>query len=110
MLFISASEWWLRGLDSGSFLGINAPNVFRNGFRLVVFSVIIMVVVLFFSKGIMGDRELPDLIKDWKENGGPFKRRKNGTPTARDIKNARPSVLDSASDEAEGHSGRRAKS
>ena len=110
MLFISASEWWLRGLDSGSFLGINAPNVFRNGFRLVVFSVIIMVVVLFFSKGIMGDRELPDLIKDWKQNGGPFKRKKNGTPTAREIKNARPSVLDSASDEAEGHSGRRAKS
>ena len=110
MLFISASEWWLRGLDSGSFLGINAPNVFRNGFRLVVFSVIIMVVVLFFSKGIMGDRELPDLIKDWKQNGGPFKRKKNGTPTAREIKNARPSVLDSAPDEAEGHSGRRAKS
>lgn len=63
MLFISASEWWLRGLDSGSFLGINAPGVFRNGFRLVVFSVIIMIVVLFFRKGIMGDRELPDLFR-----------------------------------------------
>ncbi len=62
MLFISASEWWLRGLDSGSFLGINAPGIFRNGFRLVVFSVIIMIVVLFFRKGIMGDRELPDLF------------------------------------------------
>lgn len=63
MLFISASEWWLRGLDSGSFLGINAPGVFRNGFRLVVFSVIIMIVVLFFRRGIMGDRELPDLFR-----------------------------------------------
>ena len=63
MLFIAASEWWLRGLDSGSFLGINAPGIFRNGFRLVVFSVIIMIVVLFFRKGIMGDRELPDLFK-----------------------------------------------
>ena len=62
MLFIAASEWWLRGLDSGSFLGINAPGVFRNGFRLVVFSVIIMIVVLFFRRGIMGDRELPDLL------------------------------------------------
>lgn len=61
-LFIAASEWWLRGLDSGSFLGINAPNVFRNGFRLVVFSVIIMIVVLFFRKGIMGEKELPDVI------------------------------------------------
>ena len=63
MLFIAASEWWLRGLDSGKFLGINAPGIFRNGFRLVVFSVIIMIVVLFFRKGIMGDRELPDLFK-----------------------------------------------
>ena len=63
LLFISASEWWLRGLDSGSFLGITAPTVFRNGFRLVVFSVIIMVVVLFFRKGLMGERELPDLFR-----------------------------------------------
>ena len=63
LLFISASEWWLRGLDSGTFLGVAAPTVFRNGFRLVVFSVIIMVVVLFFRKGIMGDRELPDLLR-----------------------------------------------
>lgn len=62
-LFIAASEWWLRGLDSGEFLGINAPGIFRNGFRLVVFSVIIMVVVLFFRKGIMGDKELPDVIR-----------------------------------------------
>ncbi len=101
LLFIFASEWWLRGLDSGTFLGINAPNVFRNGFRLVVFSVIIMIVVLFFSKGIMGDRELPDLIRSWKKNGGPF-RKKN----RENLNN----VLDSAPDESEGHSGRRAKS
>lgn len=62
-LFIAASEWWLRGLDSGSFLFIEAPGIFRNGFRLVIFSVIIMIVVLFFRKGIMGDRELPGAIK-----------------------------------------------
>ena len=30
--------------------------------RLVVFSVIIMIVVLFFRRGIMGDKELPDLF------------------------------------------------
>ena len=66
MLFVAASEWWLRGLDSGSFLGIEAPNVFRNGFRLVVFSVIIMIVVLFFRKGIMGEKELPEVIAGWK--------------------------------------------
>ena len=58
LLFIFASEWWLRGLDNGSFLGLYAPMVFRNGFRLVIFSIIIMTVVLFFRKGIMGDREL----------------------------------------------------
>ena len=56
-LYIAASEWWLRGLDSGVFLGISAPGLFRNGFRLVVFSVIIMCVVLFWRKGIMGDKE-----------------------------------------------------
>lgn len=66
LLFVAASEWWLRGLDSGSFLGIEAPNVFRNGFRLVVFSVIIMVVVLFFRKGIMGDKEISDLFRKKK--------------------------------------------
>ncbi|MCL1805647.1 MAG: branched-chain amino acid ABC transporter permease [Clostridiales bacterium] len=59
LLFIFSSEWWLRGLDSGRFLGIAAPSVFRNGFRLVVFSLIIMAVVLFFRRGIMGDKELP---------------------------------------------------
>ncbi len=35
----------------------------RNGFRMVVFSVIIMIVVLFFRRGIMGDKELPDLLR-----------------------------------------------
>ena len=64
LLFIAASEWWLRGLDSGTFLGIDAPLVFRNGFRLVVFSIIIMAVVLFFRKGLMGDRELPPVWAD----------------------------------------------
>ena len=35
----------------------------RNGFRMVVFSIIIMIIVLFFSQGIMGTRELPDLFR-----------------------------------------------
>ena len=55
-LYIASQEWWLRGLDSGTFMGISSP-IFRNGFRLVVFSVIIMIFVLFFRNGIMGDRE-----------------------------------------------------
>ncbi len=35
----------------------------RSGFRMVVFSVIIMVVVLFFRKGLFGDKELPYIAK-----------------------------------------------
>ena len=66
MLFVFASEWWLRGLDSGSFMGISSP-LFRNGFRLVVFAVIIMLVVLFFRRGIMGNKELPYVFKRCKE-------------------------------------------
>ena len=65
-LFIACSEWWLRGLDSGKFLGIES-SLFRSGFRLVVFSVIIMVVVLFFRKGLMGQKELSDLFKKRKK-------------------------------------------
>ena len=52
--------------------GLKVPFL-RNGFRLVVFSVIIMVVVLFFRKGIMGDKELPDLFKRRKKAKGVAK-------------------------------------
>ena len=62
-LYVASLEWLLRGLDSGKFLGIAAPGIFKNGFRMAVVSIIIMAVVLFFRKGIMGDRELPDLLK-----------------------------------------------
>ena len=55
-LFIACSEWWLRGLDSGKWLGIEA-NFMRPGFRKVVFATIIIVIVLFFAKGIMGTNE-----------------------------------------------------
>ncbi len=57
-LYIACSEWWLRGLDSGKFLWFSAPNLFRSGFRKFIFSVIIMIIVLFFSRGLMGDREI----------------------------------------------------
>lgn len=66
-LYVASLEWLLRGLDSGTFLGINAPGIFKNGFRMAVVSVIIMVIVLFFRKGIMGDRELPDLIRGFRK-------------------------------------------
>ena len=35
----------------------------RNGFRLVVFSIIIMLVVLFYRQGMFGMRELPDILR-----------------------------------------------
>ncbi len=57
-LFIAASEWWMRFLDSEMLIGNFKVPLLAPGFRMVVFSVVIMVVVLFFRKGIMGDREL----------------------------------------------------
>lgn len=63
-LYVACSEWWLRFLDSEVVLnnGMKLPFL-RAGFRMVVFSVVIMIVVLFFRKGIMGDKELPDLFR-----------------------------------------------
>jgi branched-chain amino acid transport system permease protein len=57
-LYVACSEWWLRFLDSEQYLGNFRVPLLRNGFRMVVFSVVIMVIVLFFSQGIMGDHEL----------------------------------------------------
>ena len=57
-LYIACSEWWLRFLDNEAYIGSFKVPLLRNGFRMVVFSIIIMIVVLFFRKGIMGDREL----------------------------------------------------
>ena len=62
-LYVACSEWWLRFLDSETVIGNFKLPLLRSGFRMVVFSVVIMIVVLFFRKGIMGDRELPDLIR-----------------------------------------------
>ena len=57
-IFIGASEWWLRFLDMETSNFIPGLNIMRPGFRKVVFSVAIMIIVLFFRKGIMGEREL----------------------------------------------------
>ena len=57
-LFIACSEWWLRFLDNETYIGAFKVPLLRTGFRMVVFSVVIMIVVLFFRKGIMGTREL----------------------------------------------------
>ena len=62
-LYVACSEWWLRFLDSETFIGNFKLPLLRSGFRMVVFSVVIMIVVLFCRQGILGDRELPDLIR-----------------------------------------------
>ena len=77
-LYIACSEWWLRFLDSGELpFGNIQVSFFRDGFRMVVFSVVIMIIVLFFSKGIMGEKEL-----SWKGIGGLLKKRKKAAPAA----------------------------
>ena len=57
-LFIACSEWWLRFLDNDNlYIGSFHVPLLRAGFRKVVFAVIIMCIVLFYRKGIMGDKE-----------------------------------------------------
>ena len=55
-LFIACSEWWLRFLDNAN-LNFTSIQILRPGFRKVVFSIVIMCIVLFYQKGIMGDKE-----------------------------------------------------
>ncbi len=76
-LFIACSEWWLRFLDNPTVVNLpwgayNVP-LLRVGFRKVVFSVVIMIMVLFCRRGIMGSKELPEVIL------GLFKRKKKKT-------------------------------
>ena len=47
-LFIASSEWLLRFLDNETWIGGFRVPLLRSGFRMVVFSIIIMAVVLFF--------------------------------------------------------------
>lgn len=75
-IFIGMNEWLLRGLDQGEWLGIQS-SLMRSGFRKVVFAILIMLVVLFFARGIMGNKEfswdrlinrfrtLPSRLKAW---------------------------------------------
>ena len=68
-LYVACSEWWLRFLDAETYIGSFKVPFLRSGFRMVVFSVVIMIIVLFFSKGIMGDKEL-----SWEGIGGFLKK------------------------------------
>ena len=80
-LYVACSEWWLRFLDAETYIGSFKVPLLRSGFRMVVFSVVIMIIVLFFSKGIMGDKEL-----SWDGIGGWLKKRrpKKKTPAGKE--------------------------
>lgn len=58
-IYYASSEWWLKFLDEETFTaaGSKIP-LLGPGFRMVFFSVLIMIIVLFFRKGIMGTREI----------------------------------------------------
>ena len=71
-LYVACSEWWLRFLDAETYIGSFKVPLLRTGFRMVVFSVVIMIIVLFFSRGIMGDKEL-----SWKGIGGLLQKLKS---------------------------------
>ena len=68
-LYVACSECWLRFLDAETYIGSFKVPLLRSGFRMVVFSVVIMIIVLFFSQGIMGEKELT-----WAGIGGLIKK------------------------------------
>ena len=75
-IYIILSEWVLRFLDNTIYIGTFKVPLLRPGFRKVVFSVIIMIIVLFFRQGIMGDKEF-SVARIYKKR----KKRKEGDPS-----------------------------
>lgn len=66
------------------FFGSDKMPFLRNGFRTVVFAVVIMAVVLFFSRGLMGDKELPDLLRKIGHGCKALYRKLRSKPTQAD--------------------------
>ena len=102
-LFVACSEWWLRFLDQKQMIGNFEVPLLRNGFRLVVFSIIIMIVVLFFRQGIMGTKELPDLFKPkkgGKKAKAPKRSVKEKAEAAKEAVKDESSASDETADEA----------
>ncbi len=61
-----------------SLFGINIP-LFRPGLRMVIFSILLMVLVLFFRNGLLGQKELSwELIFNWLSGKRPKKKTDEG--------------------------------
>ena len=52
-----AKDWLLRFFDAPLVIGGFQVPLLRMGFRMVVFSILLMVVVLFYRRGLMGSNE-----------------------------------------------------
>ena len=66
-IFVMAGLEWMRFLDEPmDFMGIHTDAM--PGMRMVVFSLILIVVMLFAREGLMGKKELKDLFKKKKAN------------------------------------------
>jgi branched-chain amino acid transport system permease protein len=72
-LVTAAKEWWLRFFDQPlTLFGVQIP-LFRTGFRMVIFSILLMVVVLIYRKGLFGTNEF-----SWEAFGRRLRARKWG--------------------------------
>ncbi len=80
---INGGQEWLRFFDEPLAIGGVEIPLFRTGFRMVIYSILLMVVVLFWRRGIMGTNEftwdgLFRLIKSIPKRIGSLFRRKEG--------------------------------
>ena len=69
-LLINGGQEWLRFLDEPTTIPVLSA-LFRPGFRMVTYSILLMVVVLFWRRGIMGTSEFT-----WDGLFGLFRRKK----------------------------------
>lgn len=69
-LVTAAKEWWLRFFDQPLTIGTFEVPLFRTGFRMVIFSILLMIVVLIYRRGLMGTNEF-----SWDRIINRFKKR-----------------------------------
>ncbi|MEM1483822.1 branched-chain amino acid ABC transporter permease [Oscillospiraceae bacterium PP1C4] len=74
---VTAGLEWLRWLDESVVLfGWEIP-IFRPGLRMVVFSLLLMGIVLFWSRGLMGNKELSwNMVMSWRKKTLSFFKKK----------------------------------